>query len=83
MKDKRITKPLCAWVSGTVAGMFPTEVQFGHAGAKSGEQTESAVAKNQALKESGAHVPNSFNDFGDIIAQVYQKLVDRHIPFFT
>jgi ATP citrate (pro-S)-lyase len=79
LKDKRITKPLCAWVSGTVASMFPTEVQFGHAGAKSGASSESAVAKNQALREAGAHVPNSFNDFGDIISQVYQKLVEKHI----
>ncbi len=33
------------------ASMFPTEVQFGHAGAKSGgASAESAAAKNQALK---------------------------------
>jgi len=79
LKDKRITKPLCAWVAGTVASMFPTEVQFGHAGAKSGAETESAAAKNHALKESGAFVPTSFNDFGELIGSVYQKLVDRHI----
>ncbi len=59
--------------------MFPTEVQFGHAGAKSGEQSESAFAKNKALKDAGAYVPNSFNDFGDLISQVYQKLVEQRI----
>lgn len=79
LKDKRITKPLCAWVSGTVASMFPTEVQFGHAGAKSGAQAESAASKNQALKEAGASVPASFNDFGELISQVYQKLVEKNI----
>jgi len=79
LKEKKITKPLCAWVSGTVASIFPTEVQFGHAGAKSGAQTESAVSKNTALKEAGAYVPSSFNDFGELISQVYTKLVERRI----
>lgn len=48
-------------------------------GAKSGAQAESAAAKNQALQEAGANVPASFNDFGDLISQVYQKLVEKHI----
>ena len=50
-----------------------------HVGAKSGASSESAVAKNSALREAGGHVPNSFNDFGEVISQVYQKLVDKHI----
>jgi len=75
LKERRVTKPLCAWVSGTVAHIFPTEVQFGHAGAKSGEASESAIAKNKALADAGAIVPNSFDDFGEKISQVYQKLI--------
>jgi ATP-citrate lyase alpha-subunit len=75
LKSKKITKPLVAWVSGTVAAQFPTEVQFGHAGAKSGTQTESAQAKNKALKDAGAHVPLSFNDFGTEIKKVFTKFV--------
>ncbi len=75
LKTKKLTKPLVAWVSGTVAAQFPTEVQFGHAGAKSGTQTESAQAKNKALKEAGAHVPLSFNDFGTEIKKVFTKFV--------
>jgi len=74
-----IKKPLCAWVSGTVATIFPTEVQFGHAGAKSGDQAESATAKNQALADAGAIVPKSYDDFGDKIAQTYQKLVAANV----
>jgi len=79
LQSKQVTKPLCAWVSGTVASIFPTEVQFGHAGAKSGSASESAIAKNKALAEAGAVVPSSFDDFGDKIAQVYQKLVSSGI----
>ncbi|EGG16063.1 ATP citrate synthase [Cavenderia fasciculata] len=75
LKRGEITKPVCAWVSGTVAKIFPTEVQFGHAGAKSGGESESAEMKNKALKEAGAIVPQSFEDFSNAISQTYNKLV--------
>ncbi len=38
----QINKPVVAWVSGTCAKLFKSEVQFGHAGAKSGGASESA-----------------------------------------
>ena len=47
LKQKRITKPVVAWVSGTCAKLFKSEVQFGHAGAKSGGQAESAQARTE------------------------------------
>jgi ATP citrate (pro-S)-lyase len=37
-------------------------VQFGHAGAKSGGDAESAQAKNAALAAAGAVVPGSFEE---------------------
>ena len=36
LKNKKITKPLVIWVTGTCSKAFKTEVQFGHAGAKAG-----------------------------------------------
>ena len=42
LKQGKITKPVVAWVSGTCAKLFKSEVQFGHAGAKSGGDMESA-----------------------------------------
>ena len=45
LRDGRIKKPVVAWVSGTCAKLFKSEVQFGHAGAKSGGQAESAQAR--------------------------------------
>ena len=42
LKAKTITKPVVAWVSGTCATLFKSEVQFGHAGARSGGAQESA-----------------------------------------
>lgn len=42
LKEGKIKKPVVAWVSGTCAKLFKSEVQFGHAGAKSGGLAESA-----------------------------------------
>jgi len=75
LKDGRITKPLVIWVTGTCAKVFPTGVQFGHAGAKAGGAAETADAKNAALREAGAIVPDSFDTFGEKIREVYEKLV--------
>jgi succinyl-CoA synthetase alpha subunit len=74
IKDGRITKPLVIWVTGTCAKMFPTEVQFGHAGAKAESKLETADAKNDLLRKAGAIVPNSFDDFGDRIKEIFQDL---------
>lgn len=76
LKDGRITKPVVAWVSGTCAKWFnASEVQFGHAGAKSGGADESAEAKNEALKAAGAIVPENFDGFAGAIDSVYRKMV--------
>ena len=50
--------------------LFPPQVQFGHAGACANQASETAVAKNSALKEAGAFVPKSFDELGDIIRSV-------------
>jgi len=75
LKKKKIKKPLIAWCIGTCSKVFPAEVQFGHAGARAGADRETADVKNKALKEAGAIVPNSFEDFDKKIKQTYEKLV--------
>lgn len=75
LKDGRITKPMVAWCIGTCAGMFTSEVQFGHAGSCAQSDMETAVAKNKALAEAGCNVPDSFDSLGDLIQQVYEDLV--------
>ena len=79
LEDGRITKPLVIWVTGTCAKVFPTNVQFGHAGAKADSTSESADAKNAALRNAGAIVPNSFDDFGDKIRETFEDLTRRGI----
>eukprot|EP00899_Mesostigma_viride_P016394 jgi/Mesvir1/24756/Mv22014-RA.1 len=75
LKSGVIKKPVIAWVSGTCARLFKSEVQFGHAGAKSGGDEESAQAKNAALAAAGALVPTSFEGLPELILATYQKLV--------
>lgn len=77
LREGRITKPLVAWCIGTCARIFPSEVQFGHAGALASGTSETADAKNQALREAGALVPTSFETFGQIIKQTYRTLVEQ------
>jgi ATP citrate (pro-S)-lyase len=75
LKSGRIYKPMVAWCIGTCASIFPFEVQFGHAGALANGDMETAIAKNKALKEAGAHVPDNFGEFGLKINDVYSSLV--------
>ncbi len=79
LKTKKITKPLIIWVTGTCSKAFKTEVQFGHAGAKAGSEVETADAKNAALRDAGAIVPNSYDDYDQKIKETYEKLVHKGI----
>ncbi len=74
LKAKKIMKPLVAWHIGTCSKVFPSEVQFGHAGARAGTFCETADAKNQAMREAGAVVPDSFEDFDKKIKETFDKL---------
>ncbi|XP_066482944.1 ATP-citrate synthase [Tiliqua scincoides] len=79
VKEGRISKPVVCWCIGTCATMFSSEVQFGHAGACANQASETAVAKNQALKEVGVYVPRSFDELGDVIQSVYEDLVSKGV----
>ena len=71
IKDGRLTKPLVMWTTGTCAKVLPGQVQFGHAGAKAGGEDETADAKNQALRDAGVVVPDSFDDYAERIKETY------------
>ncbi|KAF3535780.1 hypothetical protein F2Q69_00024784 [Brassica cretica] len=77
LKQGKVNKHVVAWVSGTCARLFKSEVQFAHAGAKSGGEMESAQAKNQALMDAGAIVPISFEAFKSAIKETFEKLVEE------
>ncbi|KAF3384552.1 hypothetical protein F1880_003048 [Penicillium rolfsii] len=77
IKNGTITKPIVAWAIGTCASMFKTEVQFGHAGASANSQLETAVYKNQAMREAGIHVPETFEELPQLLKQVYDAEVQK------
>ncbi|MDD4580316.1 MAG: citrate/2-methylcitrate synthase [Methanothrix sp.] len=83
LQEKKVTKPLVAWVTGTCSPVLPASVQFGHAGAKADTEKETAQAKNDAFREAGAFVPTSFDGYGDTVRKVYEMLVSagRIVPF--
>lgn len=70
----RITKPVVAYIAGTVAELFDEPPQFGHAKAMARSHDETASAKKAALIQAGAIVPNSFSDFVKEISRL------KHIP---
>jgi len=79
IKKGEIKKSVVAWVTGTCVKVFPSEVQFGHAGAMARGEEETADAKNAALTEAGAYVPNSYDDLDDLIREVYDDLRGKGI----
>ena len=79
VSDGRITKPLVMWVTGTCAKMLPQGVQFGHAGAKADSDKETAQYKNQALRDAGVIVPESFDDYDAKIKETFDSLKAKGI----
>jgi succinyl-CoA synthetase alpha subunit/citrate synthase len=79
LRNGKITKPLIIWVTGTCAKFLPGEVQFGHAAAMAGSDIETADAKNEALREAGAIVPSSFDDYGEKLREIYEKLKEKGV----
>ncbi|HEY2003566.1 MAG TPA: citrate/2-methylcitrate synthase [Candidatus Saccharimonadia bacterium] len=68
LQSGRVTKPVVAYIAGTVADLFETPPQFGHAKAMATRADESARAKREALAAAGAHAANSFGELVDAIA---------------
>ena len=75
VKSGQITKPIVAWAIGTCASMFTTEVQFGHAGSMANSDSETAAAKNRAMREAGFIVPNTFEELPAVLKETYERLV--------
>ncbi|KAM3358539.1 hypothetical protein P3S68_021472 [Capsicum galapagoense] len=50
-------------------------LEYALLGAKSDREMESAQAKNQALRDAGAVVPNSYESFEGMIKEAFENLV--------
>jgi len=80
VKSGKIKKPIIAWCIGTIAKYYDSGVQFGHAGASANAETETAEYKNNAMKEAGIYVPDTFNDLPAKIKEVFESLNIAPIP---
>jgi ATP citrate (pro-S)-lyase len=93
MKDKKITKPVIAYIAGSVASVFAEPPQFGHAKALAQKGEETAAAKKIALRSAGALVGESYEEFINLIknnimsgnyqTQNHEDLTNRKHTLFT
>ncbi len=80
IEEKRFTKPLVAYIAGTVDESFPERTQFGHARALARSRAESARAKREALRAVGATVPDTFDAFLSALNELPQSPYTDPIP---
>ena len=65
-----VTKPVVTYIAGTVAELFETPPQFGHAKAMAASSDETARAKAEALRAAGAKSATTFTEFVDFIREL-------------
>lgn len=70
IKDKKITKPIIAYIGGVISEMFEIPPQFGHAKAMAKNKAEGAKEKRKALEEAGVKVGGSFAEFVEFIQAI-------------
>lgn len=70
LRAKKITKPVLCYIAGSVAEMFETPPQFGHAKALASRKEETARGKRESLKAAGAIVGNSYGEFLEMVKNI-------------
>ncbi len=83
IEEKRFTKPLVAYIAGTVDESFPERTQFGHARALARSRAEGARAKREALRAVGATVPDTFDAFLEVLNELPQSPYTDPVPDLT
>lgn len=77
LRSKQITKDVICYIAGTIAEMFETPPQFGHAKALASTQEETAKGKRALLRKAGAHVANSYTEFLHMIKQIHAQPMEE------
>ena len=64
--------------------MFATEVQFEHAGSMAKSESETADAKNKAMRQAGFIVPDTFEELPRVLKEMYNsgchQVLEREPP---
>lgn len=79
IKESKFTKPVIAYIAGTVAELFSEPPQFGHAKAMATKRSETAKAKKEALRAVGVNVLDVFADLAVILSKE-DKVMDDEKP---
>lgn len=73
----KVTKPVVCYIAGVIGESFDQPVQFGHAKALARLQDETATAKREALRTSGAKVANSIEEFVTLMSEIPLQKVEE------
>jgi len=74
IKSKKVTKPVIAYIAGTISDMFETPPQFGHAKAMASRGEETSKAKAEALRRVRIKATNSFTEFLSLVKKIPAKI---------
>ncbi len=77
VQQKKITKPIIAYIAGSVGDLFEQPPQFGHAKAMASSKKETAEAKSVALREVGVYVGKTYGDF---VTQINNQKGLKQLP---
>lgn len=77
MSKGKVTKPVIAYVAGTVAELFAEPPQFGHAKAMASNRNETAKAKKEVLRQAGAQV---MDVFAELAAELSKRVKGDRQP---
>jgi ATP citrate (pro-S)-lyase len=82
MSNGKVTKPVVAYIAGTVAELFAEPPQFGHAKAMASSHNETAKAKKAVLRGAGARVLDVFADLSSelLMDNEVKHMSQQHRP---
>lgn len=91
IEQKKLTKPVIAYVAGVIGEKFEAPIQFGHAKALAGSKDETASAKREALAGAGVTVATSMGELSKLVADTPQEKIvestydfsDRNVSLFS
>jgi ATP citrate (pro-S)-lyase len=82
ISNGKVTKPVIAYIAGTVAELFAEPPQFGHAKAMASNHNETAKAKKAVLREAGARIIDVFANLSSelLTSNEVQHMPQEHRP---
>lgn len=83
IEQGKLTKPITAYIAGVIGESFDTPVQFGHAKALAGSQSETASAKRKALAAAGVKVAESIGELASEVAALPTDSIKENSDDFS